>query len=1010
MRIYVHLLLFFLVLSTVLLLVSCQATLIKRKDREALLDLKFFIANDSSGALSSWGNGSSACTWTGVLCNHGGRVSKLDLRGLNLVGRISPSIGNLSALHSLYLQDNNFVGNIPNQLGMLGRLQVLNLSGNLLTGNIPSSLTNCTNLMTVDLSWNTISGNIPSSIHLLQRIRKLFIGKNKLDGSIPPSLGNLSLLNTLDVNTNNLTGTIPEVLGRLNYIQYLQLSINNLKGFVPLPLYNLSTLAFFAFAKNDLSGEIPTDIGFRLPNLRVFHICINKFSGPIPSSLHNVTNIQSIRMSNNLLTGSVPPGLNGLHNLTMYNIGFNHISDTTRIITDLTNCSKLQLIALDENLIEGSFPDSVGNLSSSLIKLYLGGNRINGQIPPSIRSLTSLTLLNVSYNQLSGSIPSEIGHLSELTVLGLAVNKLSGLIPVEIGRLTALTTLEINNNELVGRIPEELGLLQRVLSLDISSNKLHGDIPASIFALRSLSSVLNLSHNSLSGGLTETIGQLENIISIDLSDNLLNSSIPLSIVQCRSLQTLFLSRNGISGVIPDSIGNIRGLQILDLSSNKLTGSIPGSLANLPLQLLNLSMNDLNGLVPSNGIFENRSIVFLDGNPKLCYSRLTCYHSQYSSNRRRVHIVSAVAPASAVAISILILIFVFFLSRRYLVSAKTRAQDSIIKVNHPLISYEELWRVTNNFDQRNLIGVGSFGSVYKAILHDGTPVAIKVLDLSKVGAPKSWVAECQTLRNLRHRNLIKLVTICASADFAGNDFRALVYELMSQGSLEDWIHQGKQHEDGAGLNAEEVLNIAIDAASALEYMHSDCGGQVVHCDIKPSNVLLDGEMTAKVSDFGLARLLTPLQPEHQSISSTHGLKGSIGYIPPEYGYGSKPSTRGDVYSYGVMLLEMITGKSPLEQSFGGDMNLTKWVRDNLPHRAQEVIDKRLISATTDVCFEGVQDSSIEQPLLNCLLIPMLEVALSCVVESPDERSSMHDSLLRLKQAKVTFLRNCSTIHL
>jgi len=120
---------------------------------------------------------------------------------------------------------------------------------------------------------------------------------------------------------------------------------------------------------------------------------------------------------------------------------------------------------------------------------------------------------------------------------------------------------------LVGRIPDELGLLQRVLSLDISSNKLHGDIPASLFALRSLSSVLNLSHNSLSGALSETVGQLENIIAIDLSDNLLNSSIPLSIGQCRSLQALSLSRNAMSGVIPDSIGNLRGLQSLDLSDN-----------------------------------------------------------------------------------------------------------------------------------------------------------------------------------------------------------------------------------------------------------------------------------------------------------------------------------------------------------------------------------------------------------------------------------------------------------
>ncbi|TKV93798.1 hypothetical protein SEVIR_9G252700v4 [Setaria viridis] len=358
---------------------------------------------------------------------------------------------------------------------------------------------------------------------------------------------------------------------------------------------------------------------------------------------------------------------------------------------------------------------------------------------------------------------------------------------MEIGHLTALGTLRIGQNELVGRVPEELGLLRHVDLLDISSNNLHGDIPASLFELRSLSSILNLSHNSLTAASIETIGQLQNIIAIDLSNNLLNSN--MSIGQCQRLQTLSLSKNAMSGVIPDSIGTLGALQSLDLSSNKLTGSIPPSLSKLHLQLLNLSFNDLTGLVPSTG---NHSLVYLDGNQKLCY--------------------------------------------------------------------------------------------------------------------------------------------------------------------------------------------------------------------------LDGDMTAKNGDFGLARLLAAELPEQQSISSIHGLTGSIGYIPPEYGYGSKPSTRGDVYSYGVMLLEMITGKSPLEQNFGGDMNLVKWVRDNyFPRQAHHVIDKRLISATTDAICEGVHESNTEKLLLNCLLIPMIEVALSCVAQSPDERSSMHDSVLRLKQMKETYLRNRSTMY-
>ncbi|KAL6909767.1 hypothetical protein ACP4OV_001426 [Aristida adscensionis] len=998
MGIFVHVLAFLPILSTLSLLASCQPTSSNHIDREAILGLKSVITNDPSGALSSWGNGSSPCTWTGVLCNQGGRVSKLDLGGLNLAGRISPHIGNLSALQSLYLQNNQLVGNIPNQIGKLSQLRTLNLSGNQITGAIPPTLTNCTSLEMVDLSSNTISGAIPSSIDILQKLQVLKMGKNKLHGSIPSSIGNLSLLRTLDVNTNNLTGRIYEELGRLKNIQYLQLSLNNLSGIVPQPLYNLSTLEFLAFASNGLYGEIPIDIGFRLPNLRVFHICWNKFSGQIPPSLHNVTNIESIRMSNNLLSGSVPPGLSELHNLVMYNIGFNRISDTTSILIGLTNSTKLEFIGLDENLIEGSLPDSIGNLSNSLTKMYLGGNRIIGQIPPSIGNLTSLTLLNMTHNLLSGSIPTEIGQLKQLTRLGLSWNKLSGSIPVEIGNLTVLTTLEISHNELVGRIPAELGRLQQVILLDISSNKLQGDIPTSLFALRSLSSVLNLSHNSLTGAVSDTIGQLQNIIAIDLSDNFFNSRIPLSIGLCQSLQTLSLRRNDLSGVIPDTIANLQGLQSLDLSSNQLSGSIPESLAKLEyLQLLNLSQNDLSGLVSNTGVFDKHSVIYLDGNPKLCYSSMACFHSRHSNNRQKLYIAIAVAIASLAAISIFIWSIKVFLSRRHLGTAKTVPMVSLIKTNHPLISYEELYRATNSFDQSNLIGTGSFSSVYKAMLHDGTPVAIKVLDLDKTGAPKSWVTECEALRNLRHRNLIKLVTICASVDFSGNEFRALVYELLCNGSLEDWIHKRRQHDDGTGLHAEEVLNIAIDAASALDYMHNNCGGQAVHCDIKPSNVLLDVDMTAKVGDFGLARLLAPVQPEQQSISSVHVLKGSIGYIPPEYGYGNKPSTRGDTYSYGVMLLEMITGKSPVEHRFGGDMNISRWVRDSFPHRAHEVIDKDLTST-----IEGVQISNTEQVLRDCLLVPMVDVALSCVAESPDERISMHDCLHRLKRIKDSFV--------
>ncbi|XP_052151763.1 putative receptor-like protein kinase At3g47110 [Oryza glaberrima] len=970
-------------------------------------------------ALSSWNQGSSVCSWAGVRCNRQGRVSVLDVQNLNLAGQISPDIGNLSALQSIYLQKNRFIGNIPDQLGRLSLLETLNGSSNHFSGSIPSGLTNCTHLVTLDLSANSITGMIPISFHSLQNLKMLKLGQNQLTGAIPPSLGNMSQLTTLDASTNTIAGEIPKELGHLRHLQYFDLSINNLTGTVPRQLYNISNLAFFAVAMNKLHGEIPNDISLGLPKLHIFIVCYNKLTGHIPPSLHNITKIHSIRISHNFLTGKVPPGLQRLSKLVWYNIGFNQIVHTTSILDDLTNSTKLEYLGIYENQIVGKIPDSIGNLSSSLENLYIGGNRITGHIPPMIGRLTRLTLLNMTDNLLDGEIPLEISYLKDLNALGLSGNNLPGPIPTQFGNLTALTMLDISKNRLAGSIPKELGHLSHILSLDLSCNNLNGSIPDTVFSLTSLSSILNMSYNALTGVIPEGIGRLGNIVAIDLSYNLLDGSIPTSIGKCQSIQSLSMCGNAISGVIPREIKNLKGLQILDLSNNRLVGGIPEGLEKLQaLQKLNLSFNDLKGLVPSGGIFKNSSAVDIHGNAELYNMESTGFRS-YSKHHRKLVVVLAVPIASTVTLLIFVgVMFMLWKSKCLRIDVTkvgTVIDDSILKRKlYPLVSYEELFHATENFNERNLVGIGSFSSVYKAVLHETSPFAVKVLDLNKIGATNSWVAECEILSTIRHRNLVKLVTLCSSIDFTGNEFRALVYEFMTNGSLEDWIHGPRRHEDSErGLSAVEVLSIAIDIASALEYMHDgSCrAGQVVHCDIKPSNVLLDGDMTAKIGDFGLARLHTQTcVRDEESVSTTHNMKGTIGYIPPEYGYGAKTSTSGDVYSYGIMLLEMITGKSPVDQMFGGEMNLEKWARVSIPHQADEVVDKRFMikAGSGESSADGQQQQQVDtvdsKLLLETILVPMVDVALCCVRESPDSRISMHDALSRLKRINEKFLKS------
>jgi Leucine-rich repeat (LRR) protein len=866
--------------NSILLAVDSATTLSIVTDKEALLSFKSAMSLEPPNPLSSWDqNSSSPCNWTGVVCNKPAlRVVGLHLSGFRLKGSITPHIGNLSFLRSLQLQNNQFAGKLPHQIGNLFRLRVLNMSFNRIEGVLPSNISKLTELQILDLAENkNITGRIPEELGFLTKLQVLKLERNSLYGAIPPAIGNLSSLTILNLGTNNLSGIIPSDFGRLQNLKLLDLTINHLSGTIPPSVYNISSLDTLALAANQLWGEIPGDIGNKLPNLLVFNFCFNKFTGRIPWSLHNLTNIRVIRMAHNLLEGTVPPGLGNLPLLQMYNIGFNKIinsgEDGLSFITSLTNSTHLIFLAIDGNHLEGVIPESIGNLSKVLSKLYMGGNRIHGNIPASIGHLTGLALLNLSDNSISGEIPPEIGRLEELQELVLGRNRISGSIPNSLGNLQKLNHIDLSGNSLVGKIPSTFGNFKSLLSMDLSNNRFNGSIPKEILSLPSLSTVFNLSNNFLSGPLPPEIA-LGSVVTIDLSDNRLSGNIPSSIGNCKSLEELFLVRNILSGPIPNTLGELKGLDALDLSSNQLSGSIPAELQNLKaLQFLNLSFNNLEGVVPSGGIFRNLSEVHLEGNPKLCL-HLACVNSQ-GGGRKVAKVLLILVP--------LVLFFIFgslFLAFYIKKStSKITKTSQLLKGHRQMISYNELRRETGNFNQENFIGKGSFGSVYKGYLGQGIVAAVKVLDTERTSCWKSFMAECEALRNVRHRNLVRLITSCSSMDFKNMEFLALVYEFLSNGSLEDWIKGKKKHTNGDALNVVDRLNVAIDVACALDYLHHDCEVPVVHCDLKPSNILLGEDMTAKVGDFGLASLLIERTSNQPSISASHVLKGSIGYIPP-----------------------------------------------------------------------------------------------------------------------------------
>ncbi|KAM5555628.1 hypothetical protein ABKV19_023514 [Rosa sericea] len=919
-------------------------------DRFALLKFKESIATNPDGLLNSWNDYVHFCKWQGITCGRRHqRVTALNLQGYDLHGTISPYIGNLSFLRTFNLSNNSFSGKIPQQVEHLFRLRHLNISFNLFEGGIPVNLTFCSKLSIISLARNRLNGKIPSEIGSLMKLEFLSLQGNNLTGGIPPSLGNLSSLTVLSLGQNNLVGTVPDVLGRLRSLSIFGIGRNTLSGLIPPSLFNISSMNAFSLAKNKFKGSIPPGIGLNMPNLQIMYLGGNEFSGKIPASFSNASQLQSLDVGENNFVGQVPASFGNFPNLqwlSFYknNLGSNSSNDLG-FITFLTNCSNLEMVYLSSNNFGGVLPNSIANFSTQLTQLYLGSNQIAGAIPETVGNLNNLIFLGLEHNLFTGVIPASFGKLQKLQSLFLNSNRLSGRIPSSLGNLTQLFELYLSANELEGSIPPNIGNCKNLQEMDISDNKLSGDIPSQVIGLSSFSVLLNLSQNSLTGILPVEVGKLKNINTLDISDNNLTGGIPEIIGGCLSLEFLYLQGNHFQGIIPSSLAALRGLQYLDLSRNNLSGHIPKDLQRLPFLIhLNLSFNNLEGEVPKEIVFRNKSAISLDGNTKLCggVSELQLPACPIKVlKQRKLHGFKLKFTISLVGGCSLLFAVVLALCWR----RKTQKKKPLIAVSSinflPKVSYQTLHHATGGFSPSNQIGSGGFGSVYKGILNqeENNVVAIKVLNLQQKGASKSFVAECNALRNIRHRNLVKILTCCSSTDYNGNDFKALVFEYMSNGSLEEWLHRENQ---SRSLNLLQRLNIAVDVASALCYLHDYCEPQIIHCDMKPSNVLLDDDMVARVGDFGLARLISTTTDSSQNQSSTVGMKGTIGYAAPEYASGVEPSKQGDVYSYGVLVLQMFTGRRPIDEMFKEGLNLHNFVKMAIPESVMHIVDPTLLA--------------------------------------------------------------------
>ncbi|KAK8571834.1 hypothetical protein V6N12_027905 [Hibiscus sabdariffa] len=604
-----------------------------------------------------------------------------------------------------------------------------------------------------------------------------------------------------------------------------------------------------------LGGNIPPEIA-DLSALKYLGLSSCDLSGELPLSLGNLTNLEFLDISSNSIHGSIPPQLGKLEKLVSLNLSW----------TGLT----------------GQIPTSLGTLTN-LRHLQLSGNQFDeGPIPQNFRNLTALVTLKLDSCGITGPIPSGFGQLTNLEILGLYGNKINGSIPPEIGLLSNLLELHLHGNMLVGSIPITLYQLTNLKYFLLGINHLEGSIPQDIENLKNLR-ILSLTDNNFTGHIPLVLCHLTKLEFIDIGLNQFSGSIPSCFGNLSNLNYLSLRSNLLEGSIPQEIGNLEKLTLVDLSQNSLNGSIPSQIGNLSrLTYLDLSFNQLSGHVPvlsatklhivdaENGCYKISPDSF-QGNKGLSPCITSSKTSTANNSKIPLYIKIFLPIAIFSTFSILgCLFFSWFKVKNSRVGIHPTKNGDICSIwNYDgKIAYEDIIAATEDFDFRYCIGVGGYGSVYRAQLPCGKVVALKKLHRSEAENPafdKSFRNEIKFLTEIRHRNIVKLHGFCLH-----RRSMFLIYEYMEKGSL---FYNLRDEVEAVEMDWTKRIEIIKGMAHALCYLHHDCSPPIVHRDISSNNVLLNSSFEAFVADFGTARMLD-LDSSNQTL-----LVGTLGYIAP-----------------------------------------------------------------------------------------------------------------------------------
>ncbi|XWS72376.1 hypothetical protein CRYUN_Cryun02cG0034900 [Craigia yunnanensis] len=885
------------------------------EDGATLVEIKKLF-RDVDNALYDWTDTPSSdyCVWRGVTCdNVTFNVVALNLSGLNLDGEISPAIGNLKDLLTIDLRGNRLSGQIPDEIG------------------------DCSSLKSLDLSFNELYGDIPFSISKLKQLEFLILKNNQLIGPIHSTLSQIPNLKVLDLAQNKLSGEIPRLIYWNEVLQYLGLRGNSLVGTLSPDMCQLTGLWYFDVRNNSLTGSIPQNIG-------------------------NCTAFQVLDLSYNQLTGEIPFNIGFLQVATLSLQG-NHLSGKIPSVIGLMQA--LAVLDLSCNKLSGSIPPILGNLTYTE-KLYLHGNQLTGSIPPELGNMTKLHYLELNDNHLTEHIPPELGKLTELFDLNVANNNLEGPIPDNLSSCTNLNSLNVHGNKLNGTIPPAFERLESMTYLNLSSNNIKGSIPIELSRIGNLDT-LDISNNKISGSIPSSIGDLEHLLKLNLSRNHLTGVIPAEFGNLRSVMEIDLSNNHLSGVIPQELMQIQNMFSLRLENNNLSGDVMSLINCISLTILNVSYNNLAGAIPSSNNFSRFSPDSFIGNPGLCgYWLSSPCHGSHPPERVAIS-KAAILGIALGALVILLMILIAACRPHNPTPFPDGSLDKpvtystpklvILNMNMALHVYEDIMRMTENLSEKYLIGNGASSTVYKCVLKNCKPVAVKRLYSHYPRYLKEFETELETVGSIKHRNLVSLQGYSLSP--SGN---LLFYDYMENGSLWDLLHVSTKKKK---LDWDTRLKIALGAAQGLAYLHHDCSPRIIHRDVKSSNILLDKDLEAHLTDFGIAKSLRI----SKSHTSTY-IMGTIGYIDPEYARTSRLTEKSDVYSFGIVLLELLTGRKAVDN----ECNLHQLILSKIANNAvMETVDLEVTATCKDL-------GAVKK---------VFQLALLCTKRHPSDRPTMHE---------------------